>query len=351
MQRIQEHSRSLGRAAGRGGPRQGLDRLLGTVRAGRLGPVRLPAGWVGPTEHHEHAGVQRGGGPVLARRDEAALPPASPGRANQWQPLRHPGRARHRLGRRLGPEPFGAKGEYPWASWSPDGEQLACLAIKGISIVDVDTRGVVRTLPRKGFFQQLTWSPDGRWLSGVANSFGASWSVARMEIATGAARPSAGRLLHARLVPGQPGRHLSRIGPRAKSENNGAGWTQLWMADPDGRNRRLVYGEDGRHVYGGHVSPDGKYVDLHGQHARGRRPGALGLAHGPHAPGRCADRSAARAGSCASCIPEAKSGPVLVLPAGWEPCWTSAEIFASASAVSSAGTCRAGRPLKHWPTS
>ncbi len=32
------------------------------------------------------------------------------------------------------------------------------------------------------------------------------------------------------------------------------------MADSEGRNRRLVYGEEGRHVYGGQVSPDGKYV-------------------------------------------------------------------------------------------
>jgi len=32
------------------------------------------------------------------------------------------------------------------------------------------------------------------------------------------------------------------------------------MADADGENRRLVYAEDGRHVYGGHVSPDGKYL-------------------------------------------------------------------------------------------
>ena len=38
------------------------------------------------------------------------------------------------------------------------------------------------------------------------------------------------------------------------------GWTQLWMADKTGQHRRLVYGEDGRHIYGGAISPDGKYV-------------------------------------------------------------------------------------------
>jgi hypothetical protein len=32
------------------------------------------------------------------------------------------------------------------------------------------------------------------------------------------------------------------------------------MARADGTTRQLVYGEDGRHVYGGHVSPDGRYV-------------------------------------------------------------------------------------------
>ena len=37
-------------------------------------------------------------------------------------------------------------------------------------------------------------------------------------------------------------------------------WTQLWMADGEGKERRLVYAEDGRHIYGGCVSPDGKYV-------------------------------------------------------------------------------------------
>ena len=156
--------------------------------------------------------------------------------------------------------PFGEDGEYPWATWSPDGNQLACLSIKGISIVDVNTHRVVRTLPRKGFFQQLTWSPDGRWLSGVSNSFGASWSVGRIDIATGEASAISGAdcctpdwFPESRMV-------IYSNRPGDQKENNGIGWTQLWRADADGRNRRLVYGEDGRHVYGGHVSPDGKYV-------------------------------------------------------------------------------------------
>jgi Tol biopolymer transport system component len=68
------------------------------------------------------------------------------------------------------PEVYGGKGEYPWPSWGPDGTQIACLAPKGIFIVDLATRKVVRTFDRKGIFQQLTCSPDGKWLAGVANA-------------------------------------------------------------------------------------------------------------------------------------------------------------------------------------
>ena len=32
------------------------------------------------------------------------------------------------------------------------------------------------------------------------------------------------------------------------------------MTDGDGSNRKLVMGEDGKHIYGGAISPDGKYV-------------------------------------------------------------------------------------------
>src|SRR5205823_2871837 len=33
------------------------------------------------------------------------------------------------------PTVFGPSGAYPWASWSPDGKQVACLAIRGITLV------------------------------------------------------------------------------------------------------------------------------------------------------------------------------------------------------------------------
>ena len=175
---------------------------------------------------------------------------------------------------------LGAAGEYPWASWSPDGKQIACLSIKGITFVDVATRQVLRKVDRKGFFQQVTWSPDGQWLCGVANSFGASWSIARMDVATGAASavnrvdcctpdwfPDSRSVIFSWRPPGQ-------------KANKGYGWTQLWMADAEGKSRRLVYAEDGRHVYGGHVSPDGKYVLFTGNMQEDGDPGNAGAPMG-----------------------------------------------------------------------
>jgi len=229
-----------------------------------------------------------------------------------------------------GAEVYGEAGQYPWASWSPDGTQIVCLSIKGISFVNVADRQTVRPLERKGFFQQLTWSPDGQWLSGVANSFGTGWSVARMNAATGQTNavsrvdcctpdwfPDSMNLVFSHRPPGQKG-------------NGGNGWTQLWTADGEGKARRLVYGEDGRHVYGGHVSPDGKYVLFTGNFREDGDPenagapmGLLRLADAPIITGESQELRAL--------YPGAKSGPVLVLPSGWEPCWTFAEIGSSDS--------------------
>jgi Tol biopolymer transport system component len=228
------------------------------------------------------------------------------------------------------PTVFGKAGEYPWASWSPDGKQVACLSVKGISIVDVATRQVVHKLPRLGFFQQMTWSPDGRWLSGVSNSLGASWCVAVIEIETGKSHAvSPGDCCTPDWFP--DGRRLVYSNrPAGQTENQGDGWTQLWMADADGRNRRLVYGEDGRHVYGGQVSPDGKYVvftenmkEIGDPRHAGAPMGLMRLANAPIIGGESRELRKLHS--------EGKSGPVLVLPTGWEPCWTEAEIFARAT--------------------
>jgi Tol biopolymer transport system component len=229
---------------------------------------------------------------------------------------------------------FGHSGEYLWASWGPDSRQVACLSIKGISFVDIASQQAVRTLPRKGFFQQMTWSPDGKWLCGVANSFGTSWAVARMRVDTGVADavsrvdcctpdwfPDSRRLIFSNRPPGQ-------------RENHGNGWTQLWMSDADGTSRRLVYGEDGRHVYGGCISPDGKYVLFTGNMQEDGDPGHAGapmgllrLAHAPIIGGASLELRRLHG--------QVKSGPVLPLPAGWEPCWAFAEISADEAASAS----------------
>ena len=220
---------------------------------------------------------------------------------------------------------MGQDGEFPWATWSPDGKQLACLSIKGISIVDVATRQVVRRLPRLGFFQQMTWSPDGKWLSGVSNSFGASWSVALIEIAT--AREHAVSSTDCCTPDWFPDSRRLVYSDRSaeQSQNAGAVWTQLWMADADGGNRRLVYGEDGRHIYGGLISPDGKYVVFTGTveqvgdpHPAGSPMGLLRLADAPIVGGESEKLRKLHS--------EEKRAPVLVLPTGWEPCWTCADI-------------------------
>jgi len=226
-------------------------------------------------------------------------------------------------------EVFGKSGEYPWASWSPDGRQVASLSIKGIFFVDIASRQFVRRLKRKGFFQQLTLSPDGKWLSGVANSFGTGWSVARMDAVTGLANavsridcctpdwfPDSKHLVFSNRPPGQ-------------KANNGYGWTQLWMADGQGKTRRLLYAEEGRHIYGGHVSPDGKYVLFTGNMQEDGDPGNKGA---PMNLMRISDAPVigGQSKELRALYPKAKRGPVLELPVGWEPCWTFADIVLNA---------------------
>jgi dipeptidyl aminopeptidase/acylaminoacyl peptidase len=220
---------------------------------------------------------------------------------------------------------LGGDGDLPWASWSPDGKEFACLSLKGVTFVDSTSGKVSRTLHRSGFFQQLTWSPDGEWLSGVSNSFGAAWSVGRMDAKTGETNavsttdnctpdwfPTSQRMIFSN-------RHASDVALGKM------GWTQLWMADADGKNPQLVYAEDGRHIYGGHVSPDGKYVLFTGNPQEDGDPKNDGS---PMSLMRLAD--APIIGSDSALLrkihPEAKFGPVLTLPKGWELCWISRSI-------------------------
>ena len=220
---------------------------------------------------------------------------------------------------------LGAEGELPWASWSPDGREFATLSIKGVAFVDGATGHVRRTFPRQGFFQQLIWSPDGQWLTGVANSFGTGWSIARLNAVTG--EVSAINTVDCCTPDWFPnGREvIFSWRPPGQKANRGVGWTQLWRAEAGGTRRQLVFGEDGRHIYGGHVSPDGRYALFTGnpeedgdpQHG-GAPMGLIRLSDAPIIGGASRELRALH--------PGARSGPVLVLPSGWEPCWTFSEV-------------------------
>jgi len=222
-------------------------------------------------------------------------------------------------------EVLGKSGEYPWASWSPDGTQIVCLSIEGIFFVDITSRKTVRRLDRQGFFQQLTWSADGKWLCGVANSFGTGWSVARMNVLTGDAN-AVSRVNCCTPDWFPDSRYLIFSNrPVGQKTNNEYGWTQLWMTDIEGTNRRLIYVEEGRHIYGGHVSPDGKYVLFTGNMQEngdstnaGAPIGLMRVADAPIIAGESTELPALHR--------DTKNGPVLVLPVGWEPCWTFFEI-------------------------
>ena len=222
------------------------------------------------------------------------------------------------------PVQIGGDREYPWASWSPDGKQIACLTQKGIQIVDLETKKIVREMPRKGIYQQFFWSPDGQWFCGVANAR-MMWTIVRMNAQTGELNvvhefqsctpdwfPDSKHIIYPSRPAGQPG-------------NNGYGFTQLWCCDGEGKDARMIYGEDDYHIYGGALSPDGKYVlftrcpqDGGGSEKSGAPICVMRMADAPAIAGPSKDLRKVH--------PEAKEAPVLQLVEGWEPYWTYAEI-------------------------
>ncbi len=226
-----------------------------------------------------------------------------------------------------GSEPivFGKDKEYPWACWSPDGKQISCLTRKEIQIIDLSNKEIVGTLPRKGIYQQLFWSRDGKWFTGTANHGGAQWCVVRMSAETGEINPI---LTFQSCTPDWfPDSHYIIFSSRPRQKtNNGYGWTQLYMADGEGENLKLIFGEDGYHIYGGALSPDGKYVlftkcpnDGGGSEKNGAPIFLMRTADAPIIQG---DTPEIR-----KMFPDTHNGPVLDLDiAGWEPSWTYADI-------------------------
>jgi Tol biopolymer transport system component len=221
-----------------------------------------------------------------------------------------------------GSEPFEFGPGYPWASWSPDGRQLACLTPKGIQIVDVATRQAIRTIPRRGIVQQLVWAPDGRAFTGTANGLGPFWNVAWLDAAgasIGAVSeterynctpdwlPDSRHVLYARgIVPKQKGR------------------AQLWVASAEGRERRLLYAEEKRHIYGGCASPDGNFLlftrSVEDLGAVGKSETTMAVIRWTDTP-MLGDDSA----DLKPQYPAAKPPCRLELGPGWEPHWTDNE--------------------------
>ena len=227
-----------------------------------------------------------------------------------------------------GARPVSYGGESPWACWSPGGERIACLTAKGIEVIDLATRQTVEEHPRDGIVSQLVWSPDGRWFAGTANELGPYWNIARLDPAAGTITalseterynctpdwaPDSRWLVYARgIIPEQGGR------------------AELWAVEHDGRQRRFLYGESGRHIYGACVSPGGEYLlftrsaeDLGSAAAAGPSMALIRLADTP--------MSSDAAGLLRERFPDARSGPRLDLGPGWEPHWTAADVGSTAA--------------------
>ncbi|MGH9163645.1 MAG: hypothetical protein ACRD2X_27135 [Vicinamibacteraceae bacterium] len=212
--------------------------------------------------------------------------------------------------------------DYNWASWGPNGEQIAHLTRTGIQIVDLSTKRTIRTLAKRGMFHQIFLSPDGRWLTGTANGLGEHWAIGRMDVSTGnVSSMSDPRCFNCTSDWFPDSRHIIY----SKGIPCTGEWAQLWMTTDNPPEGRLIYAESTRHIYGGAASPDGRYVvftrsqrDLGRVDHSGTTMALIRLQDSPIIRGD--DRALRNA------FPDTKDGPVLDLFVGWEPHWTYADI-------------------------
>lgn len=217
----------------------------------------------------------------------------------------------------------GGEGEWPWASWSPDGKWFACLYKREgkIKIIEAESKKLIKELPRKGIFQQLFWSPDGKQLCGTANIAGQDWNILTLDVATGKTTLLT-RALNCTPAWFQTDPNCVIYSNRTPGLGNEYGWTMLMQATADGKSRTLIYGERDRHIYYGRTSPDDKYVIFARPPANGRMEDEMvivRLADTPIIPG---DYQALKA-----LYPNAKDGPILPLgETGFAPHWTFVDV-------------------------
>jgi len=222
------------------------------------------------------------------------------------------------------PQPQGKDGELPWASWSPDGKQVACLSKREgkIRIVDLATKQVVKEIPRNGIFQQLFWSGDGQRLCGTANLNGRDWNVVTLDLQTGqTAQVSRSLACTPDWFAADPKRVIYSC--RIPGLGTDYGWTILMEGTADGASRTLLYGERGRHIYYGGTSPDDQYAVFSVPESDGGTDAEMVVMRRRDAP----IVVPADFKQLQDLYPSAKTGPVLHLgqPA-FEPFWTYAEL-------------------------
>jgi len=101
---------------------------------------------------------------------------------------------------------------------------------------------------------------------------------------------------------------------------NSAGRAELWVASGDGRERRLLYAEETRHIYGACTSPDGRYLlftrSIEDLGKVDNAQTTMAIIRWADAP-MVGDRSEA----LRKRFPDAGRGPRLDLGPGWEPHW------------------------------
>ena len=230
------------------------------------------------------------------------------------------------------PRDIGGEGDYPWATLSPDGKQIACLYKKEgkMRIFDLATLKMLKEMPRQGIFWQLGWSPDGKEFCGTANLAGQEWNVVTYGVESGKLTLIS-RVLNCTpdWFPDSRGCIYSHRNPSLGSDGGDAAakkdsWTMIMMADREGKDRQLVVAEQYRHLYFACVSPDNKYVIYCRPEKDGSLTGSMAvvrLADTPIIDGswRAVEKQYAK---------NAKRGPILRLdlPASFDPRWTYARI-------------------------